>query len=210
MNALRGRLFVISAPSGGGKTSLTRALVPRLHARGHASAISVSYTTRAPRAGEQDGVHYHFVDEARFLAMIEGGEFLEHAQVFGRRYGTGRAATEAQLSLGVDLMLDIDWQGAQQVRSQSQQVISIFILPPSVEELRRRLQGRGQDDAETVDRRMAEARAEMLHYKEYDYLIVNQDFEQALDELTALFIAPRLGLEPQIARHAGLIGTLLA
>ena len=210
MNALRGRLFVISAPSGGGKTSLTRALVPRLHARGHEAAISVSYTTRAARAGEQDGVHYHFIDEARFLAMIEAGEFLEHAQVFGRRYGTGRAATEAQLARGVDLMLDIDWQGAQQVRSQSQEVISVFILPPSVEELRRRLQGRGQDDAETVESRMAEARAEMSHYKEYDYLVVNQDFEQALDELAALFIAPRLGLAPQSARHRGLIGTLLA
>lgn len=210
MNVLRGRLFVISAPSGGGKTSLTRALLPRLHARNHAAAISVSYTTRAPRAGEQDGVHYHFVDEARFLAMIEAGEFLEHAQVFGRRYGTGRAATEAQLVQGVDLMLDIDWQGAQQVRRQSAEVISVFILPPSVEELRRRLQGRGQDDAATVERRMAEARAEMSHYKEYDYLIVNRDFDQALDELAALFIAPRLGLESQAARHAGLIGSLLA
>ncbi|MGQ0528693.1 MAG: guanylate kinase [Panacagrimonas sp.] len=207
---MRGRLFVISAPSGGGKTSLTRALLPRLHARRHAAAISVSYTTRAPRAGEQDGVHYHFVDEARFLAMIEAGDFLEHAQVFGRRYGTGRAATEAQLVQGVDLMLDIDWQGAQQVRRQSAEVISVFILPPSVEELRRRLQGRGQDDAATVERRMAEARTEMLHYKEYDYLIVNREFDQALDDLAALFIAPRLGLDSQSTRHKDLIGALLA
>lgn len=204
-----GTLFIVSAPSGGGKTSLTRALVPRLAARGQAAAISVSYTTRASRPGEQDGVHYHFVDEPRFLAMVERGEFLEHAQVFGRRYGTGRNKTVELLARGVDVMLDIDWQGAQQVRRLMPHARSVFILPPSADELERRLRGRGQDDDATIARRMAEARAEMSHWQEYDFLIVNRDFEQALDELAALFVASRLERAGQSVRHAGLIRALL-
>ena len=204
-----GTLFIVSAPSGGGKTSLTRALVPRLAARGHEAAISVSYTTRAPRPGEQDGVHYHYVDEARFVGMVERGELLEHAQVFGRRYGTGRAKTAELLARGVDVMLDIDWQGAQQVRRLVPQARSVFILPPSADELERRLRGRGQDDDATIARRMAEARAEMSHWSEYDFLIVNRNFEQALDELAALFVAPRLERAGQAVRHAGLIRALL-
>lgn len=206
---VRGNLFIVSAPSGGGKTSLTRALVPRLNARGHDAAISVSYTTRAPRPGEQDGVHYHFVDEARFVDMAARGDFLEHAQVFGRRYGTGRDKTVELLDRGVDVMLDIDWQGAQQVRRLAPHAQSVFILPPSAEELERRLRGRGQDDDGTIARRMAEARAEMSHWDEYDFLIVNRDFEQALDELAALFLTPRLGRAAQAVRHAGLIRALL-
>ena len=204
-----GHLFIVSAPSGGGKTSLTRALVPRLAARGHEAAISISYTTRAPRPGEQDGVHYHFVDESRFVAMADRGEFLEHAHVFGRRYGTGRDKTAELLARGVDVMLDIDWQGAQQVRRLVPRSRSVFILPPSAEELERRLRGRGQDDDATIARRMAEARAEMSHWDEYDFLIVNRDFEQALDDLAALFLAPRLERAAQAARHAGLIRALL-
>lgn len=200
---------MVSAPSGGGKTSLTRALVPWLAERGHEAAISVSYTTRAPRPGEQDGVHYHFIDMASFLAMIERGEFLEHAEVFGRRYGTGRDRTLDLLARGVDVILDIDWQGAQQVRRMLPGTRSIFILPPSVAELERRLQGRGQDDAATIAQRMAEARAEMSHYGEYESLIVNEDFGRALQELAALFMAPRLAREEQIRRHQGLISSLL-
>lgn len=209
MTTPRGLLYIVSAPSGGGKTSLTRALLPRLAQRGHPAAISVSYTTRAPRPGEQDGVHYHFVDEAAFVAMIEGGEFLEHAHVFGRRYGTGRERTTQLLARGVDVMLDIDWQGAQQVRSLVPDARSVFILPPSAAELERRLQGRGQDDAATIATRMAAAKAEMSHWAEYDFLIVNEDFERALEELTALFLAPRLARDAQSERHRGLIRDLL-
>ena len=209
MTAPFGRLFVVSAPSGGGKTSLTRALVPKLAARGHEAVISVSCTTRAPRPGEQDGVHYHFVEEARFLQMVEHGEFLEHAEVFGRRYGTGMAKTRELLGRGIDVMLDIDWQGARQVRALAPDALSIFILPPSAEELERRLRGRGQDDAAVIDGRMAAARAEMSHYDEYDFLVVNDDFERALEELAALFIAPRLDRPEQGLRHAGLIESLV-
>jgi guanylate kinase len=204
-----GNLFIVSAPSGGGKTSLTRALVPRLARHGHEAAISVSYTTRAPRPGEQDGVHYHFVGEPAFVAMVQRDAFLEHANVFGRRYGTGREKTAQLLARGIDVMLDIDWQGAQQVRGLMPQARSVFILPPSSEELERRLRGRGQDDAATIGHRMAQARAEMSHWDEYDFLIVNRDFEQALDELAALFLAPRLEREAQAARHAQLIKSLL-
>lgn len=206
---LHGNLFIVSAPSGGGKTSLTRALVPRLAQRGYEAAISVSYTTRAPRPGERPGVHYHFIDEPRFVAMADRGDFLEHAQVFGRRYGTGRQKTAELLARGTDVMLDIDWQGAQQVRRLMPAARSVFILPPSAEELERRLRGRGQDDDATIARRMAEARAEMSHWDEYDFLIVNRDFEQALDELAALFLAPRLERAGQAVRHAGLIRSLL-
>ena len=159
MTTQLGRLFIVSAPSGGGKTSLTRALLPRLAGRNHAAAISVSYTTRAPRAGEIDGEHYHFVDDVRFLQMVAAGEFLEHAEVFGRRYGTGRRRSAEVLEQGTDLILDIDWQGAQQVRAALPQAHSVFILPPSVVELERRLSGRGQDDAATIAGRMAAARS---------------------------------------------------
>jgi guanylate kinase len=209
LSDVHGNLFIVSAPSGGGKTSLTRALVPRLAQRGHEAAISVSYTTRAPRPGEQDGVHYHFVDEPGFVTMVRRDAFLEHANVFGRRYGTGREKTAELLARGVDVMLDIDWQGAQQVRRLMPQAQSVFILPPSSEELERRLRGRGQDDAATIERRMAQARAEMSHWDEYDFLIVNRDFEQALDDLAALFLAPRLERAEQARRHAGLIRALL-
>lgn len=204
-----GGLFIVSAPSGGGKTSLTRTALERLGDLGLRTEISVSYTTRAPRPGEQDGVHYHFVDEARFLAMIDAGDFLEHANVFGRRYGTGRTRTLELLAQDCDVILDIDWQGGRQVRAQMPEAISIFILPPSLEELERRLRGRGQDDEATVSKRMAAAKAEMSHYAEYDYLIVNDDFERALGDLIAVFRTRRLGRQGQAARYRPLIDALL-
>ncbi len=173
--ATPGNLWIVSAPSGGGKTSLTRALLPRLKALGVEAAISVSYTTRAPRPGEQEGVHYHYVDEARFVEMIAAGDFLEHAQVFGRRYGTGRERTEALLAAGVDLVLDIDWQGARLVRAAMPGARSLFILPPSRGELERRLRDRGTDSDAVIAARMAEATAEMSHYAEYEHLLVNAD-----------------------------------
>jgi guanylate kinase len=206
----RGRLFIVSAPSGGGKTSLTRAAMERLAKRGIEVVFSVSTTTRPPRPGEQDGVHYHFVDDAAFRAMIGRGEFLEHAEVFGKRYGTSRDRTLAALDAGRDMVLDIDWQGARQVKALMPEAIGIFILPPSLAELERRLRGRGSDDDATIARRMVAARAEMSHYAEYDYLVVNESFETALDDLTALFLARRLERPGQAERHAALIRDLLA
>lgn len=201
-----GNLFIASAPSGAGKTSLVRALMERLPE----VAFSVSHTTRAMRPGEENGRDYHFVEHAEFEAMIERGEFLEHAQVFDNYYGTARAAVEAQLAAGQDVFLDIDWQGARQIRELWPEVISIFILPPSREALQERLTGRGQDDAETIARRMRDAVAESSHYDEYDYVIVNDDFSVALDELECLVRAARLEIAPQQRRHAALIERLLA
>ncbi len=205
-----GNLWIVSAPSGGGKTSLTRALLPELARHGVPAVISVSTTTRAPRPGEQDGVHYHFVDEAKFLAMIEAGAFLEHAHVFGRRYGTARASTEALLASGADVILDIDWQGARQVRQLLPEVNSVFILPPSRAELERRLRDRGQDSDAVINSRMAEARDEMSHFDEYGHLVVNDEFGRALAELTAIFLGPRLRTAQQRQQHAALIAALLA
>lgn len=204
-----GTLWIVSAPSGGGKTSLTRALVPRLVERGWPAEISVSYTTRTPRAGEQDGVHYHFVTEETFLAMIEHGDFLEHAEVFGARYGTGLSSTKALLGRGIDVILDIDWQGARQIRARRSDVQSVFILPPSSAELERRLRARGQDSDAIIAARMQAARAEMAHHAEYHYLVVNRDFETALAELGSIFIARRLRSDTQQARHERLIRALL-
>lgn len=205
----RGKLFVVSAPSGGGKTSLTRAAVERLNGQGHPAAISISYTTRAARPGEQHGVHYHFVSAPEFEAMIGRGGFLEHAQVFGQRYGTGRTATEALLRKGSDVILDIDWQGGRQVRGKVEDAISIFILPPSREELERRLRSRGQDSDATIAQRMAQAKVEMSHYAEYEHLIVNRDFEQALAELIGIFKAPREVRPEPHSRYRPLIEKLL-
>lgn len=201
---------MVSAPSGGGKTSLTRALIPRLAEAGVPAVISVSYTTRAPRPGEQDGVHYHFVDEAAFRKMVERGEFFEHAEVFGHRYGTGRAKTEELLAAGQDVILDIDWQGGRQVKARAPEAVGIFILPPSREELAKRLRGRGQDSDEIIARRMTQAREEMSHYSEYDYVLINENFERALAELTAIFVAGRLRRAHQQVLHRPLIQKLLA
>lgn len=210
MSKAEGQIFIVSAPSGGGKTSLTRALIPYLKGQGIAAEISVSYTTRAPRPGEQEGIHYHFLAEPEFLAMAQRGEFLEHAEVFGKRYGSGRARSEQRIAQGCDLIFDIDWQGARQIRAQRSEAIGIFILPPSLHELQRRLGGRGQDSADVIARRMAQAQAEMSHYDEYDYLIVNEDFEQALRELAAIVLSAHCRLPAQSRRHEALIRQLLA
>ena len=204
-----GTLWIVSAPSGGGKTSLTRALVPRLKDQGWPAEISVSYTTRAPRSGEEDGVHYHFVDEPTFAAMVEHGDFLEHAEVFGKHYGTGLSRTKQLLGQGIDVILDIDWQGARQIRARRSDVQSVFILPPSSIELERRLRARGTDDDDVIAARMRAARTEMAHHGEYDYLLVNRNFERALDEMAAIFIARRLRGATQQARHEALIDNLL-
>ena len=185
-----GRLIVIAAPSGAGKTSLTRALIERLAARGIRGEFSVSYTTRAPRPGERGGVDYHFVTPEVFAGMAARNDFLEHAEVFGRRYGTGREATGRLLAEGRHVFLDIDWQGARQVRQGFPEAVSIFIQPPSMEELERRLRARGQDDEATIRRRMQAAEDELSHADEFDQVLVNDDFGQTVDRLEAL-VAPK-------------------
>lgn len=200
-----GTLYVVSAPSGAGKTSLIKALLgrdPDLH-------LSVSYTTRRPRPGEVDGVHYHYVDPQTFQGMVGEGAFLEHAQVFGNWYGTAEAALRAGLAQGQDLVLEIDWQGARQVRQRFPEAVGIFILPPSVAALEARLCGRGQDDAAIIAGRMAQARDEIAHYQDYDYLVVNQDFDVALDDLTAILRARRLLRGAQAPRLAPVLDDLL-
>jgi len=202
-----GTLYIVSAPSGAGKSSLLRAL---LASTGSELALSVSHTTRAPRPGEVDGRDYHFVDVETFREMAEAGAFLEHAQVFDNFYGTSRAGVEAQLATGQDVILEIDWQGARLVRAQLPQTVSIFILPPSRAALGERLRQRGQDDAAVIERRMRDAVSEMSHYDEYDYLVINDVFATAQEELAAILRSRRLRLEPQARRHAGLLDGLLA
>jgi len=178
----RGRLFVIAAPSGAGKTSLVRALMEREPSL----RFSISYTTRQQRPTETHGRDYFFVSRDEFEAMVERGEFLEHARVFDNYYGTARAQVEASLAAGQDLILEIDWQGAQQIRRQLPECISNFILPPSRGELERRLRGRGTDAEEVIQRRLRDAAADMTHWAEFDYVVVNDDFAQALAELQAI------------------------
>ena len=202
----KGTLFVISAPSGAGKTSLVRALVDSLKG----VAVSVSHTTRAMRPGETDGVHYHFVAKAEFLAMVERGEFLEHAQVFDNFYGTSQASVEQQLRDGLDVILEIDWQGAEQVRRLMPDCQSIFILPPSHAALEQRLRARGQDSDEVIARRMRDAVNEMSHYAEFDYLVINDDFDTALIELRSIFRADRARLVRKQAMYEDLLRDLLA
>ena len=176
------RLYVVAAPSGGGKTSLISALL----ARDDRVRLSVSHTTRQPRPGETDGVHYHFVDEAGFLELIGQDAFLEYARVFDHRYGTGRKAVERQLAAGFDVVLDIDWQGARQVRSRFPDCRSIFVIPPSIDALRNRLTGRGQDDPTVIARRMRDARNEISHWDEFDYVVVNDRFGDALEDIHSI------------------------
>jgi guanylate kinase len=196
MGMSEGILFIVSAPSGAGKTSLVKALL----ARDAGLSLSVSCTTRPPRAGEQDGVHYHFIDEARFRHCIREGDFLEYAEVFGNLYGTREADVREALAAGRDLILEIDWQGARQVRERFRSAVGIFILPPSIAELERRLRGRGTDSDEVIEGRMAQARDEMAHLDEYGYLVVNDGFDVALDALAAIVVAERQRLERQRSR----------
>jgi len=178
----RGSLFIIAAPSGAGKTSLVNALL-KLDSR---LVLSISHTTRPARPGEVDGRHYHFVSEAEFGQMVNSGDFLEHARVFDHYYGTGRNSVAQQLETGFDVILEIDWQGARQVRSAFPDARLIFIIPPSLEALRERLTNRGQDNANVIKRRMRDAQAEISHWAEFDQLLVNDDFDTALEELLTI------------------------
>jgi len=194
---MKGNLFIVSAPSGAGKSSLTAKLLEEdrnIH-------MSVSYTTRAPRPGEMDGRDYHFVDQARFMAMLQRGEFLESAEVHGNHYGTSEAWIRAQRAAGRDVLLEIDWQGAQQVRRIFSDTIGIFILPPSIAELELRMHRRGQDSDEVVRRRMAVAADEMSHAAEFEYVIINNDFDEARRDLVAVVRASRLAYSRQLERH---------
>ena len=200
-----GNLYVVSAPSGAGKTSLVAALqssLPGLH-------VSISHTTRPRRGNESDGVNYHFVSEEDFVAMIAADAFLEHAQVFERRYGTARDSVEKYLAAGEDVILEIDWQGASQVRQRHPGCVGIFILPPSRESLAERLTGRAQDSDEVIARRMRDAVAEMSHWAEFDYLVINDDFETALADLRSIIRSGHLQRQRQSAVHRELIASLL-
>ncbi|EGV07357.1 guanylate kinase [Haemophilus pittmaniae HK 85] len=205
----QGNLYILSAPSGAGKSSLIAALLGKNN--GSRKMVSVSHTTRAPRPGETDGVHYYFVSVDEFERLIEKGHFLEYAKVFGGNYyGTSLPAIEENLAKGIDVFLDIDWQGAQQIRQKVPSVKSIFILPPSLTELERRLVGRGQDSKEVIDERMSKAIGEISHYDEYDFVIVNDDFEQALADLQSILQSERLTLDYQRNENRQLIASLLA
>lgn len=204
----KGTLYIVSAPSGAGKSSLISALLESNPT--YAMKVSVSHTTRGMRPGEQDGIHYHFVQKEHFEDLIAKGEFLEYAEVFGNYYGTSRVWIEDNLNKGIDIFLDIDWQGAQQIRKQMPQAKSIFILPPSKEELERRLNARGQDSEAVIAKRMSEAQSEISHYAEYDYVIVNDDFDVALIDLKAILRAERLKEEKQAAKYNHMLTELLA
>lgn len=199
-----GNLFIITAASGAGKTSLVRALL----AKDPQLCLSISHTTRQPRPGEVDAQDYHFVDEAVFLKMLGEAQFLESAAVHGARYGTSQSAVDGPLQAGKDVILEIDWQGAEQVRRLYPQAISIFILPPSVETLAYRLNARGQDSAETIARRVAAAREEMRHVGEFDYVTINDDFDIALQDISAIIRTQRLASAVQLQRYASLIQAL--
>jgi guanylate kinase len=203
-DASTGCLFVIAAPSGGGKTSLVNALL----AREPGIRLSVSYTTRKPRPGEMEGVHYHFVDEKRFDELKASGELLEHAFVHGHWYATSAIWLAAQVSAGQDVLLEIDWQGAQQVRRLLPDSVHIFVLPPSLPVLKERLEKRGQDGPEVIARRLEGAVEEMRHWEEFDYVIINQDFATAVNDLDAIVRATRLAVARQRARHARLLQEL--
>ena len=198
-------LYVVSAPSGGGKTSLIKALLES----DDKVRLSVSHTTRSPRPGELDSIHYHFVSEEEFLDVLEKRAFLEHAEVFGHRYGTGRDAVEQQLAAGYDVLLDIDWQGARQIRDNFPSCRTVFVVPPSLEELRRRLTGRGQDSEETIDRRMRQARAEISHWDEFDFVIVNDQFDDALADLRSIIRSGQPQRDEEGSRGRKILAELL-
>jgi guanylate kinase len=201
-----GKLFIVAAPSGAGKSTLVNALL----AREPGIALSISHTTRAPRPGDVDGVQYHFVDRARFETMVARGDFLEHADVFGNYYGTSRDAVERVLKAGRDVLLEIDWQGAGQVRCAMPECVSIFILPPSRAELERRLRARATDSEATIEKRLAASREEIAHADEFDCIVVNDRFEDAVAALQAIVRGARAGQPLPADRHAALIARLLA
>lgn len=201
-----GNLFIVSAPSGAGKSSLVKALLER----DPAIRLSISYTTRAARPGEVHGTDYHFVTREAFLEQLAAGDFLESAEVYGNFYGTSQPWIEERVGAGDDILLEIDWQGAAQVRRLLPDAVSIFILPPSLEALRQRLTGRGQDSAEVIETRLAAAQEDMSHAYEFDYLVVNDDFSAALNDLHAIVQARRLGIERQMQRLAPLMSGLLS
>lgn len=200
MTVTPGTLYIVSAPSGAGKTSLVKALLKT----DPAIRLSVSYTTRPPRPGETDGRDYHFVSRPRFEEMLADGEFLEHAEVYGNFYGTSRGSISRDLLAGHDILLEIDWQGAEQVRAHFPESASIFILPPSFSALRTRLAGRGQDSDEVIERRLAAAAHDVAHAVAFDYIIVNDDFDHALQDLVAVTRSIRLEAARQMKRHAAL------
>lgn len=201
---MSGNLFIVSAPSGAGKTSLVKALLdisPQID-------LSVSYTTRQARPGEEHGKDYHFVSREDFLAMLARGEFLESAEVYGNLYGTSQTWISSQMHKGRDILLEIDWQGAAQVRRLFPECISIFILPPSIRELEHRLRGRGKDNEEVIARRMAAVREDVAHVAEFDYVIINDNLNEALRELNAVTLSTRVRRDRQLVRHQGLINQL--
>ena len=201
---MNGNVYIICAPSGAGKTSL----VAELLRRDHGTKLSVSHTTRAPRPGEQDGRDYHFVSRTAFEAMIRRGEFLESAEVHGNLYGTSQGWIDEQRAGDVDIVLEIDWQGAQQVRKLIADAIGIFVLPPSPDTLRRRLIDRGQDSSAVIERRLQAARGEIGHLAEFDYVIINNTFDDAVEDLVSIVRAIRLRIASQVSRHGDLINSL--
>jgi len=201
----KGKLYVISAASGAGKTSLVSALLEQVAD----IEVSVSHTTRASREGEVNGVNYHFVDTEQFTEMVEAAEFFEHANVFGNMYGTSQRHVEQQLQSGKDVILEIDWQGARQIRQLIPDCSTIYIAPPSISALRERLTTRGQDDDDIIDGRMREAVSEMSHYVEFDYLVINDEFETAKENLIAIIMGNRMLIECQQTQHAELLEKLL-
>jgi guanylate kinase len=203
---MRGTLFIVAAPSGAGKSSIVNACL----ARDSNIALSISFTSRAPRPGERHAEHYHFISEAEFQAMIDAGDFFEYARVHGDWKGTARQSVEPLLAQGRDVLLEIDWQGARQVRQRVPDAVSVFILPPSREALEQRMRARGQDSEAVIAQRLAAAREEMSHYGEFDYVIVNEHFDTAVDDMCAIFVASRLRKDIQVARHSKLITALLS
>ena len=202
---VRGTLFIVAAPSGAGKSSIVNAVL----ACTPGIALSISYTSRAARPGERHAQHYHFVDKAEFERMVAAGDFFEHALVHGDYKGTAVQSVEPQLAAGQDVLLEIDWQGARQVKAKVKDALGVFILPPSRQALEQRMRSRGQDSEEVIARRLAAAREEMSHYDEFDFLIVNDDFDTAVRDMQAIFLGSRQRRHIQAQRHAGLIRALL-
>lgn len=206
MSSLKtGQLFIVAAPSGGGKTSLVQKLVTTLDQ----IEVSISHTTRDKRAGETEGVDYFFISQDKFQAMVDAGEFVEHAQVYGHDYGTSEAQIHTRLSKGIDIVLDIDWQGAQQIRHRFPSAVSVFILPLSLDVLKKRLLDRQRDNTDIIQERMSSVHEEMAHFKEFDYLIINDDFIRSAAELQSIVMATRLRTTVQSVRHSRLLSLLM-